>query len=56
MGKICVECHKLIVHEDRDFCVCLDCLIRHLKREGVYIPTRWDAVRVEHKLERTKKE
>lgn len=44
MGRICQKCFNPVVHPDRDFDICLDCLIKELIAQGsLKLPIKYRA-------------
>jgi len=41
MGKRCERCFRDVVHPDRKYCLCLDCLIDMLREQGFELPSRY---------------
>jgi len=53
MAKLCARCELQIVHESRDFHLCLDCLIILLIKKGsLEIPKYYEANRFEERMAR----
>jgi len=53
MAMLCARCNQQVVHEKRDFNLCLDCLIEMLIKQGsLEIPKHFEASIFEEKMAR----